>query len=86
MYQDGKRGFKGWSPQDDIDLYDLLDNLNNEGIRFALSNMIHSKNRSNDYLIEWSKKYNVNYLRANYNSNYQRDMTGKDVEVLITNY
>ncbi|HHX70664.1 MAG TPA: DNA adenine methylase [Gallicola sp.] len=86
VYQDGKRGFKGWSPQDDIDLYGLLDNLNSEGIRFALSNMIHSKNRSNDYLIEWSKKYNVNYLRANYNSNYQRDMTGKDVEVLITNY
>lgn len=86
VYQDGKRGFKGWNPQDDVDLYNLLDDLSHKGIKFALSNMIHSKNRSNDYLIEWSKKYNVNYLKANYNTNYQRDMTGKDVEVLITNY
>lgn len=86
VYQDGKRGFKGWSPQDDVDLYNLLDDLSHKGIRFALSNMIHSKNRSNNYLIEWSKKYNVNYLKANYNTNYQRDMTGKDIEVLITNY
>lgn len=86
VYQDGKRGFKGWNQQDDIDLYNLLDDLNSKGIRFALSNMIYSKNRSNDYLIEWSKKYNVNYLKANYNTNYQRDMSGKDVEVLVTNY
>lgn len=86
VYQDGKRGFKGWNQKDDIDLYNLLDELNLKGIRFALSNMIYSKNRSNDYLIEWSKKYNVNYLKANYNTNYQRDMSGKDVEVLITNY
>lgn len=86
VYQDGKRGFKGWNQQDDIDLYNLLDELNSKGIRFALSNMIYSKNRSNDYLIEWSNKYNVNYLKANYNTNYQRDMSGKDVEVLITNY
>lgn len=86
VYQDGKRGFKGWNQQDDIDLYNLLDDLNSRGIRFALSNMIYSKNKSNDYLIEWSKKYNVNYLKANYNTNYQRDMTGKDVEILITNY
>lgn len=86
VYQDGKRGFKGWNQQDDIDLYNLLDDLNSKGIRFALSNMIYSKNRSNDYLIEWSKKYNVNYLKANYNTNYQRDMSGKDVEVLIKNF
>lgn len=86
VYQDGKRGFKGWNQQDDIELYNILDELDNRGIRFALSNMVYSKNRSNDYLIEWSKKYNVSYLKANYNTNYQRDMTGKDIEVLITNY
>jgi len=86
VYQDGKRGFKGWNQQDDIDLYNLLDDLNSKGIRFALSNMIYSKERANDYLIEWSKKYNVNYLSANYNTNYQRNRNGKDVEVLVTNY
>jgi len=86
VYQDGKRGFKGWNQQDDIDLYNLLDELNSNGVKFALSNMTYSKNKSNDYLIEWCKKYNLNYLKANYNTNYQRDMSGKDVEVLVTNY
>ena len=87
VYQDGKIGFKGWKPQDDVELYNLLDNLNSNGIRFALSNMLNSKGRSNDYLIEWSKRYNVYHLNANYNSNYQRKSGGKkDDEVLITNY
>lgn len=87
VYQDGKRGFKGWSPQDDIDLYNLLDELNYKGVKFALSNMFHSKGRSNDYLIEWANKYNVYHLNANYNTNYQRKSGGKkDDEVLVTNY
>jgi DNA adenine methylase Dam len=87
VYQDGKRGFKGWNQQDDIDLMELLDSLHNKKIKFAMSNMLYSKGKSNDILIEWAKKYTVNYLKMNYNSsNYQRDRDNKDVEVLITNY
>lgn len=87
VYQDGKRGFKGWNQQDDIDLLNILDSVHNNGVKFALSNMIYSKGKSNDNLIEWSKKYNIHYLSANYNgSNYQRIDDCKDVEVLITNY
>lgn len=87
VYQDGKRGFKGWNQQDDFDLYNLLTKLDKQGVKFALSNMFYSKDRSNKYLIEWAKSYNVHFLKANYNgSNYQRTEKGKDVEVLITNY
>ena len=87
VYQDGKRGFNGWGKQDDIDLYNILDGLNNKNIKFALSNMLESKGNKNEYLISWSKKYNVHNLSMNYNgSNYQRKDKGKDIEVLITNY
>lgn len=87
VYQDGKRGFKGWCPQDDIDLYNLLDKLNEKQIKFALSNMFESKGNVNDYLINWSKQYNVVHLNANYNTNYQRkNGSNKDDEVFITNY
>lgn len=49
--------------------------------------MLESKGRKNEYLIEWSKKYNIHNLSMNYNgSNYQRTTNGKDIEVLITNY
>lgn len=87
VYQDGKRGFKGWNQQDDIDLYNILDDLRNKNIKFALSNMLESKGNKNEYLIKWSEKYNIHNLSMNYGgSNYQRKSEGKDVEVLITNY
>ncbi len=39
-YNDGKRGFEGWSLEDDLILFDMLDCLNKNGIRFALSLVI----------------------------------------------
>ena len=77
-----------WTETDEINLLNLLGSLNNKGIRFALSNVLESKGKSNDILKEWSKKYNVHYLNYNYNnSNYQiKDKTNNSIEVLITNY
>ena len=87
VYQDGKRGFKGWNRQDDIDLCKILDILSERNIKFAMSNMLESKGNKNETLIEWSKKYKIHNLSMNYGgSNYQRKSIGKDVEVLITNY
>lgn len=88
-YNDGKRGFKGWNKQDDKDLMDLCDRLNKEEIRFAMSNVFENKGNINVDLIEWSKKYKVNYLNNTYNnSNYNAIDKTKDstIEVLITNY
>ncbi len=87
-YNDGKRGFKGWSKQDDMDLMKLCDKLDTQGTRFALSNVLEHKGLKNDELIEWSKKYNVHYLNHNYNNcNYQENnKSNRTVEVLITNY
>lgn len=86
VYQDGKRGFNGWSKEDDKKLFNLLDTLNERGIRFAMSNVFENKGSFNEELIEWSKKYKVSHLNMNYNnSNYQRKHSKTD-EVLITNY
>lgn len=87
VYQDGKRGFKGWSQEDDKDLFDLIDRLNSNGVKFALSNLIESKGKVNEYLIQRVKDYNIHYLNMSYdNANYQRQNNGKDIEILITNY
>src|SRR5699024_8766089 len=86
VYQDGKRGFNGWNKKDDLDLFDLIDNLNQKNIKFALSNLIESKGIKNDLLINRCKNYNIIKLNMNYNgANYQRK-SKKDIEVLITNY
>lgn len=87
VYQDGKRGFKGWNKDYDLKLLHILDELNNKNIKFALSNLIENKGVSNEHLKEWSNKYNIHYLDINYNScNYHRKTQNKDTEVLITNY
>lgn len=87
-YNDGKRGFGDWSENDEVDLLDILDYLNKNNIKIALSNVLEHKGRSNDILKEWSNKYIVHYLNNDYkNSSYQGKNTDKPtVEVLITNY
>ena len=85
-YNDGKRGFEGWSPNDDLALFEKLDSLNQRGISIALSNVTRHKGEANEPLIEWANNYNVHYLNADYsNSNYQATES-ETVEVLITNY
>lgn len=87
-YNDGKRGFKDWTNTEESQLLLLLDQLNERGIHFGLSNVLYHKGLSNNLLIEWSKKYNINYIDKRYsNCNYHiKDKEALTVEVLITNY
>lgn len=77
-----------WTSEDDKALLSFLDNLNDNNVRFALSNVLEHKGECNEYLIKWSEKYNVHFLNKDYsNSNYQiKDKKSKTIEVLITNY
>ncbi len=85
-YNDGKRGFEGWKQEDDHDLFAVLDELNNRGVHFALSNVIRHKRKENQVLMEWAKQYQVHLIESNYNNcNYQTEKS-ETVEVLITNY
>ena len=78
----------GWNEQCERNLLDLLDKLNENYVRFALSNVLFSKGKTNDILIEWSEKYNVHHLDYTYSncSYHTKDKTSKPDEVLITNY
>lgn len=78
----------GWNETKERELLNLLDRLNEKGVRFALSNVLESKGKSNDILKEWSKRYNIHYLNNTYsNCNYhKKDKSNNTIEVLITNY
>ena len=80
--------FGGWSEKDDIELLELLDNLNDRGVLFALSNVLCHKRESNDRLIEWSKKYKVTYIDKSYThcSPNLLSRENNTVEVLISNF
>lgn len=79
----------GWNDVCDKDLLELLDTLNDNGVKFGLSNVLSSKGRVNERLIKWCKKYDVHHLSYNYmNSSYQSKDKSADStdEVLITNF
>lgn len=85
-YNDGNRGFENWTAECEITLLKLLDNVNQNGNKFALSNNLKYDNL---YLNEWiyNHEYTVHYLNGNYvNCNYHKLDRSKDIEVLITNY
>ena len=74
----------GWTEEHEKALLSILDDLDNKGIKFALSNNLKYEN---PLLKEWMQKYTVHYLNANYsNCNYQKKDKSPDIEVLITNY
>lgn len=87
-YNDGKRGYGGWSPADDKALMLLLDRLDRRDVPWAMSNVTSHKGEQNAALLKWSNRYQVHSLDFNYdNSNYQSAAKSKPTsEVLITNY
>ena len=79
----------GWNESNEVDLLSLLDSLNEKGIKFALSNVLENKGKSNDILKDWCKKYNTIHLNNTYgNCNYHAKDKSKNStdEVLIINY
>lgn len=83
----------GWNEDKEIALLNLLDQLHNKDIKFALSNVFENKGKKNEILINWCEdnkdKYKIHYLNHTYgNCNYHAKdkSTNGTVEVLITNY
>lgn len=86
-YNDGNRGIKDWTENEEQKLLQILDELNERNIKFALSNVFEANGKKNQLLIDWSKKYNVYIIENSFNnSNYRRKNKNDTVEVLITNY
>lgn len=77
---------RGWTVRDEEDLRSLLNRLNRQKVKWALSNNL----KTNTNLLDWAKEYNyrVEYINNSYkNCNYhKKDKSNKDIEVLILNY
>lgn len=77
----------GWTEKDEEDLYCLCEELNSNGIRFAISNVFENKGTTNTKLIEWCDKMNWNvytFDKFTYSACGKGNSNAK--EVLITNY
>lgn len=76
---------KLWNEQTEKELLDLLDKLNQQGIKFAISNVTHYKGRINELFLNWSENYHCHYIKSNYIS-YHDNSIKTFKEVLITNF
>lgn len=80
----------GWTEKDENDLYEILTKLDKKGIKFALSNVLEHKSKTNQIMKDWinKNKYKLHKIDYDYkNSNYHSTAKGnKTIEVLITNY
>lgn len=52
-YNDGKRGMKGWSINEEVELLNTLNHINELGYFFILSNVMEHKGKENILLKEW---------------------------------
>lgn len=81
-----------WNNNDEQDLLKFLDSINERGIKFALSNVLRSNGKENQFLLNWLKKHNDIYetihIINNYaNSNYHKiNKHSETDEVVIINY
>jgi DNA adenine methylase len=79
-YNDGKRGFNGWSKEDECRLYDFLDEADDKNIRFMMSNVFEHNGKQNKMLKDWVEKNGYNVISFNGKSRKGRK------EIIITNY
>lgn len=78
-----------WETSDEEQLYRCLDRLASDNRRFILSNVFTHKNKMNQYVVDFAKKYNTYHIYKSYNGidslvkstvmNYSSD------EVIVTN-
>jgi DNA adenine methylase len=76
---------KIWNEEIEQGLIDTLEDLNQRGIKFAVSNVTHYKGRENRIFADWAAQYQVFPIKSNYIS-YHDNSIKKFQEVLVTNY
>lgn len=76
---------KLWNEETETVLLQLLDELNRQGVHFAISNVTHYKGKINETFLDWSARYNSYAIKSNYIS-FNDNTIKKFNEVLVTNY
>lgn len=76
---------KLWNEDIERDLLALLNNLNERGVNFAISNVTHYRGRTNTLFLEWSAQYHTYFIKSNYIS-FNDNSIKQFSEVLVTNY
>ena len=85
-YNDGNRGFKDWTNDEENRLCEVLEHLDKNGVRWALSNVIEHKGKVNQLLLDFSQHYNLHHLNYSYANSSHNTNRSSSKEILLTNY
>lgn len=77
---------KLWNPEREVELYALLDELDLQGVRFGLSNMLQHKGETNEILEKWAVRYKAHQVSSNYISFNDNTIKNASRELYVTNY
>lgn len=77
---------KLWNEEHEKELCNFLDELNERGIRFGITNLIYHKGNKNEIFDKWSRKYYVHEISSNYISFNNNTIKNNSKEVFVTNY
>jgi len=81
-YNDGKRGFQGWTRDHEENMCRMLDEADNEGNRFMLSYVLENKGFFNKELFHWAKSHEYQIVEVGETQGKYNNRK----EVLIMNY
>lgn len=81
-----QRAFGGWTIEDDNKLFAELDRISKLGVKWALSNVLENKGKTNEHIEQWAIKngYKIIDLDRNYSALGKGNANSR--EVLILNY
>lgn len=85
-YNDGNRGFRDWTNDEENRLYEVLEHLDKNGVRWALSNVTEHKGKVNQLLLDFSQHYNLHHLNYSYANSSHNTNRATSKEILLTNY
>ncbi|MCG7337720.1 MULTISPECIES: Dam family site-specific DNA-(adenine-N6)-methyltransferase [Staphylococcaceae] len=87
-YNDGNRGFTNWNENQELKMYNLLNQLTSNKVRWAMSNVLENKEKQHTLLENFikNKSVAVHVLNYNYNNSSYNSKGVGSKEVLITNY
>ena len=77
---------KLWNEEEEEKLCHCLDELNSNGIKFGITNLVRHKGKENLIFLNWSKKYNSYNINSNYISFNDNTIKNNSQEVYVTNY
>lgn len=83
VYQDGKRGFEGWTEKHEEKLYDFMEYINSIGAFFMLSNYTEHTKSNNKKLNDWVQKNNFKIIKDSKIT--KRNRTNRK-EIIVVNY